>query len=270
MAQTVSALDEAIAHLDSLIAKLQSVPPPPPTTPVIVPPVVQGRRDTAKVESQESIDTAAAAAADVEKKPIPDIFKDRKKPLKLPGGGAGVAAGPPLSSKSEHSENFDKALIQVGLVLSVSDHPISEKLYVCKVEVAPGETRQVVAGLKKFVHEHELERRKVCVILNLKPAKLAGQVSEAMILAGSVPTPDGSEIVKVLEPPLEASIGDRIFLENEAPSFSPAKQLSSKIWEKIVPLLIVKDGLATFNHLPLVTSAGVVKVPGLPDGAGIH
>jgi hypothetical protein len=40
----------------------------------------QGRRDTAKVESQESIDTAAAAAADVEKKPIPDIFKDRKKP----------------------------------------------------------------------------------------------------------------------------------------------------------------------------------------------
>ncbi len=30
------------------------------------------------------------------------------------------------------------------------------------------------------------------------------------------------------------------------------------------------DGLATFNHLPLVTSAGVVKVPGLPDGAGIH
>ncbi len=56
---------------------------------------------------------------------------------------------------------------------------------------------QVVAGLKKFVHEYELERRKVCVILNLKPAKLAGQVSEAMILAGSVPTPDGSEIVKV-------------------------------------------------------------------------
>jgi hypothetical protein len=79
MAQTVSALDEAIAHLDSLIAKLQSIPPPPTTTDVIVPPVVEGRRDTAKVESKESIDTAAAAT-DVEKKPIPDIFKDRKKP----------------------------------------------------------------------------------------------------------------------------------------------------------------------------------------------
>jgi hypothetical protein len=41
MAQTVSALDEAIAHLDSLIAKLQSIPPPPTTTDVIVPPVVE-------------------------------------------------------------------------------------------------------------------------------------------------------------------------------------------------------------------------------------
>jgi hypothetical protein len=41
MAQTGSALDEAIAHLDSLIAKLQSLPPPPPTTAVIVPPVVE-------------------------------------------------------------------------------------------------------------------------------------------------------------------------------------------------------------------------------------
>jgi hypothetical protein len=42
MAQTVSALDEAIAHLDSLIAKLQFLPPPPPPpTAVIVPPVAE-------------------------------------------------------------------------------------------------------------------------------------------------------------------------------------------------------------------------------------
>lgn len=56
---------------------------------------------------------------------------------------------------------------------------------------------QVVAGLKKFVKVEELEGKKVCVILNLKPAKLAGQVSEAMILAGSVMVDGGNEIVKV-------------------------------------------------------------------------
>ena len=33
--------------------------------------------------------------------------------------------------------------LQVGKVLSVEDHPISEKLYVCKVQVAPDEVRQV-------------------------------------------------------------------------------------------------------------------------------
>lgn len=54
-----------------------------------------------------------------------------------------------------------------------------------------------MAGLKKFVTKEELEGKKVCTILNLKTAKLAGQVSEAMILAGSVATEDGSEIVKV-------------------------------------------------------------------------
>ena len=56
---------------------------------------------------------------------------------------------------------------------------------------------QVVAGLKKFVKVEELEGTKVCVILNLKPAKLAGQVSEAMILAGSIMVDGGNEIVKV-------------------------------------------------------------------------
>lgn len=59
---------------------------------------------------------------------------------------------------------------------------------------------QVVAGLKKFVTVEELQGRKVCVILNLKTAKLAGQVSEAMILAGSVVGEDGSEIVKASLP----------------------------------------------------------------------
>lgn len=54
-----------------------------------------------------------------------------------------------------------------------------------------------MAGLKKFVTVEELQGKKVCVILNLKTAKLAGQVSEAMILAGSVATAEGSEIVKV-------------------------------------------------------------------------
>jgi tRNA-binding EMAP/Myf-like protein len=43
----------------------------------------------------------------------------------------------------------------------------------------------------------------VVVILNLKPAKLAGQASEAMVLAGVAPLPDGGELVHPIRPPGE-------------------------------------------------------------------
>ncbi|KAL2621180.1 hypothetical protein R1flu_001385 [Riccia fluitans] len=81
---------------------------------------------------------------------------------------------------------------------------------------------------------------------------------------------DGVETFKVLEPPADASVGDRVYLKGNTPSASPAKQLSSKIWEKIVPLLKVEGGAATYDKIPLVTSSGVVQVTSLPDGAGIH
>ena len=56
---------------------------------------------------------------------------------------------------------------------------------------------QVVAGLRKFIPAADLSDRLVCVVCNLKPAKLAGQPSEAMILAGSCVNEGGEEIVKV-------------------------------------------------------------------------
>ena len=57
--------------------------------------------------------------------------------------------------------------------------------------------RQVVTGLQKFYRAEELRGRQVAVIRNLKPAKLAGSVSEAMILAGAMHMEGGDEVVKV-------------------------------------------------------------------------
>lgn len=57
-----------------------------------------------------------------------------------------------------------------------------------------------MAGLRKFMEASDLQDRLVCVVCNLKPAKLAGQPSEAMILAGSCKKEggeEGEEIVKV-------------------------------------------------------------------------
>lgn len=92
-------------------------------------------------------------------------------------------------------------LLQVARVLSVDGSSIpSEKLYKLQLDVGGNETRQVVAGLKMFVTAEQLRDSLVVAILNLKPAKLAGVMSEAMVLAAEVlqgPAPS----VRLLRPP---------------------------------------------------------------------
>ncbi|GAQ82772.1 hypothetical protein KFL_001240040 [Klebsormidium nitens] len=184
--------------------------------------------------------------------------------------------GPSSSLSPGDEQNFSKAWLQVGRVTEIEDHPNSEKLIVVKVEIAPGEMRQVVAGLKKHVKKEDLLLKLVVLILNLKPAKLGGVASEAMILAGEGPLAAGTDEkddqrkVKVLEPAVSSSIGDRVFLEGGVPSDSPDKKLSSKVWEKMVPLLTIRGGHAHFAGKPLVTSSGPVFVEELPDGSTIH
>ena len=62
---------------------------------------------------------------------------------------------------------------------------------------------QVVAGLKQHVEREALQGSLAVAILNLKPAKLAGEASEAMLLAADAPLEGGGELVKVLIPPGE-------------------------------------------------------------------
>ncbi|KAJ7549686.1 hypothetical protein O6H91_07G062400 [Diphasiastrum complanatum] len=266
-----SAIDDAILHLDSIIAHLKDAALKQSNVASrafdLAPtngPALQANPNACG-ELKQAVSNMASP--EIPKKNIP---KSERASEKLEKGPSNAAPKVSSSFAAEKSELFDKAHIQVGLVLSVEDHPVAEKLYVCKVEVANKELRQVVAGLRKFISKSELLGKKVCVILNLKPAKLAGQVSEAMILAGDSHVPDTQEVVKVLEPPSNSSIGDQIYLQGGTASANPAKQLSSKIWEKIVPLLKVVGGFATFDGTLLVNSTGAVRVDGLPDGSGIH
>ena len=87
-------------------------------------------------------------------------------------------------------------------VTSVGDID-SIKLYKCQVELGHGVTKQVLAGLKQHMAKENLLHSLVVVITNLKAAKLAGETSEAMILAAQAPQPDTpqSEIVQVLRVP---------------------------------------------------------------------
>ncbi len=184
------------------------------------------------------------------------------------GGGSKAAASPAAAAGAAgpDEEGFAKAQLQVALVKSCEPHPDSDKLYVCQIEIAGGETRQVLTGLQKHLSAADIQGKLVCTITNLKKAKLAGTPSEAMILAGE--SSDGGAVVKLVVPPTGSVPGDRLFLEGGAPMEATPKTLSSKIWGAIVPHLDVRGGTACFGGKKIVTAKGDVSVP-MPDGSRV-
>lgn len=89
-----------------------------------------------------------------------------------------------LETKPEISiDDFNKLDLRVGEVLSCENHPDSDKLLVSKVKIGP-EVRTIVSGLRPDFQAKDLVGQKVVVVVNLKPVKLRGILSEGMILVG--------------------------------------------------------------------------------------
>ncbi len=82
----------------------------------------------------------------------------------------------------------------------------ADKLLRVKVEIAPGETRQIIAGIKSAYSAEKLIGRKVLVCANLKPRKMKFGMSEGMILAAG----DGGSDLFVLSPDDGAKAGSRV------------------------------------------------------------
>lgn len=67
-----------------------------------------------------------------------------------------------------------------------SQHPDADSLYLEKIDVGEPEPRTVVSGLVAYVSQEELQDRLVLVLCNLKPQKMRGIESQAMLLCASV------------------------------------------------------------------------------------
>lgn len=80
-------------------------------------------------------------------------------------------------------EDFTKLVIKVGTILAVESLPKSDKLLKLQVDLGEKRPRQILAGIKIYYTPEELIGKQVCVLANLKPAKLMGELSEGMILA---------------------------------------------------------------------------------------
>ena len=87
-----------------------------------------------------------------------------------------------LEPKAEITyDDFAKLQFQIGEIVKCEAVPKSKKLLCSQVKIGT-KPRQIVSGIKAHYSPEEMVGKKVMVVTNLKPAKLAGVVSEGMIL----------------------------------------------------------------------------------------
>ncbi|MBP3604352.1 MAG: methionine--tRNA ligase [Lachnospiraceae bacterium] len=78
-------------------------------------------------------------------------------------------------------DDFMKMQFQVGEIIACEEVPKSKKLLCSQVKIG-SQVKQIVSGIKQYYSPEEMVGKKVMVLVNLKPAKLAGVLSEGMLL----------------------------------------------------------------------------------------
>ncbi|KAG6012816.1 hypothetical protein E4U54_007286 [Claviceps lovelessii] len=222
--------------------------------------------DRTKEKAKEKVDqvkgAAAAAAAAGGDKPKKEKKEKAPKPQKAP------AAAAPLSP----------CLIdlRVGHILKAIHHPDADSLYVSTIAVGDpagnedyveyeGQIcRTVCSGLNGHIPLEQMQGRKVIVVCNLKPVKMRGIKSCAMVLAASPKVKDGEPDhdkgpVELVSPPEGAKAGDRVFFDGWKGEPEGVLNPKKKIWETFQP------GFTTTDSLEVVFDASVVEQLGKKD-----
>ena len=102
-------------------------------------------------------------------------------------------------------DDFEKLQFQVGKIISCEEVKKSKKLLCSQVQIG-SQVRQIVSGIKAHYSAEEMVGKRVMVVTNLKPAKLAGILSEGMILCAEDADGNLSLIVPEKEMPAGAEI----------------------------------------------------------------
>ena len=127
----------------------------------------------AKVEAKKEAEAEAAGTAGAEENGNADAAGQ---------DGNGAAAVIDIEAKPEITfEDFAKLQFQVGEIIACEAVKKSKKLLCSQVRVG-SQVKQIVSGIKAHYTPEEMVGKKVMVVVNLKPAKLAGVLSEGMLL----------------------------------------------------------------------------------------
>jgi methionine--tRNA ligase beta chain len=155
---------------------------------------------------------------------------------------------------------FCSADIRVGRIVEAKKHPDADGLYVEKIDIGDATgPRTVVSGLAKYIPLDQLEGKLVLCLANIKPTKLRGITSEAMVLAAS---DAGRTRVELIEPPEESVAGDHVTFDGFEWSPDVTLNPKHKVWEKCQSLLKTSfNGTAMFQDAAFRTASGVCSAP---------
>lgn len=169
-------------------------------------------------------------------------------------------AGGPLEGSDE--AELCKIDLRCGRIVECQRLPDSDSLYLLKVDIGEPNPRQVVSSLVKHYRQEELQGRKVVVYCNIKPSKMRGFESQAMVLAATTGKGTDGECCELLAPPAEAPEGSRPScggLEVGSLRDTASTKSISKVWSQVQPLLFTNGkGEATFGGATLKLGEGPI------------
>lgn len=174
--------------------------------------------------------------------------------------------GNPKQTAEEEEVVPSRLDIRVGKVISVEKHPDADSLYLEKIDVGEEQPRTVVSGLVAYISQEQLQDRPVVLLCNLKPQKMRGIESQAMLLCASI---EGDpRKVEPLDPPEGSAPGDRVYVEGFE-SGKPDEELKpkKKVFEKLqVDLKISDECVAQWKDKTLMTKLGQITCKTLKGG----
>ena len=160
-----------------------------------------------KQKAQAAAEAAADAAAEAaEKQKAAGKAPEAEAPKAAPAPEAKEAAAEEKEAVPEVTiDDFARLQFKIGEIVACEKVKKSKKLLCSQVKIGD-ETRQILSGIAKYYTPEEMVGKKVMVITNLKPARLAGMESQGMILCAE----DAEGNVILMTPEKDIASGSEI------------------------------------------------------------
>ncbi|KAL3277164.1 hypothetical protein HHI36_012516 [Cryptolaemus montrouzieri] len=141
--------------------------------------------------------------------------------------------------------------LRIGHIDQAERHPEADTLYLLKINCGEDKPRTVCSGLVNHVPIEKLKDRYVVLLCNLKPVKMRGIVSEAMVMCASC-----DKGVEVLTPPPGCTPGDVVECEGYIRNPDTVMNPKKKIFETVAPDLHTNDSLLACYKDKVLTVIG--------------